>query len=252
MFIKTILTATTLFAFSVWPTLAGPSLTVMEPISGRDERQVSIDEVKENIRSSQDSDARFERAEAYEDRRRVDLEERSLSRDAERDIYCLTEAIYFESLGEPEQGKIAVANVIMNRANWTPDDAHRNKHHYEFSKSICDVVNFKLAKTYSKKIALGKKKKRSYKYVHRTYTTCAFSYRCERGFHSKLERVKKKPVWNEIKTLATDTYLSYNSGANEDPTSGATFYHATYVSPKWRKDYKKTTKIGLHIFYRIP
>jgi len=240
MFIKTILTATTLFAFSVWPAMAGPRITAMEPIADRGERQVSIEEVTENIRSSQYSDVRFERSEEREDRRRVDIEERSLSRDAERDIYCLTEAIYFESLGEPTDGKIAVANVIMNRAKWTPDDSHHNKHHYEFSKEICDVVNFKAAKTWKRK---GKVK---------SVMVCAFSYRCERGFHRKLARVKQKPVWNEIKTLATETYLSYNSGVNEDPTNGATFYHATYVSPKWRKQYKKTTKIGLHIFYRIP
>lgn len=215
-------------------------LTVMEPISDRDERQITIDEVKENV--TQRYSDRFVDEQSYEaSYEPTKAEERQLSEQEKRDIYCLTEAIYFESLGEPVEGKIAVANVIMNRANWTPDDSHRNKHHYEFSKSICDVVNFKAPKTWKRK---GKV---------RSVMVCAFSYRCERAFWNKLERVKKKPVWNEIKTLATEAYLSYNSGQNTDPSGGATFYHATWMKryPKWAKHYKKTTTIGLHRFYKI-
>lgn len=30
----------------------------------------------------------------------------------------------------------------------------------------------------------------------------------------------------------------------------AKWYHANYVSPKWRADYKKINQIGLHIFYK--
>jgi len=219
----------------------------MEPVADRDERQVSIDEVRENIRS-QYSDVTITRSEEREESRREQIDEDNLDSDAKRDIYCLTEAIYFESLGEPDKGKIAVANVIMNRAKWTPTNDN-NKHHYEFSKSICDVVAFNISKTYKKKVGKGKKAK----WVKRTYTTCAFSYRCERGFRTKLARAKQREVWNEIKTLATDTYIVYNSGENEDPSHGATFYHATWMKryPWWVRAYERTTKIGQHQFYKI-
>jgi spore germination cell wall hydrolase CwlJ-like protein len=33
---------------------------------------------------------------------------------------------------------------------------------------------------------------------------------------------------------------------------GATHYHATYVSPDWRKLMKRVTKVGVHIFYKAP
>ena len=44
---------------------ARPEITVMEPVADRDERQVSIDEVRENIRS-QNSDAAATRSEERE------------------------------------------------------------------------------------------------------------------------------------------------------------------------------------------
>ena len=34
-----------------------------------------------------------------------------------------------------------------------------------------------------------------------------------------------------------------------DVTEGATFYHATNVSPRWRYTMKMTVQIGGHIFY---
>ena len=35
-----------------------------------------------------------------------------------------------------------------------------------------------------------------------------------------------------------------------DPTMGADHYHATYVTPTWAKEMRKTVQIGAHIFYR--
>jgi len=37
-----------------------------------------------------------------------------------------------------------------------------------------------------------------------------------------------------------------------DPTHGATYYHATYVSPAWARGMRRTTKIGAHVFYIGP
>lgn len=47
-----------------------------------------------------------------------------------RDLDCLAKNIYFEARGESRQGKIAVAQVTLNRV----------KHPGEFSKTICGVV----------------------------------------------------------------------------------------------------------------
>ncbi|MBV0890598.1 cell wall hydrolase [Paracoccus sp. Z118] len=49
-----------------------------------------------------------------------------------RELGCMTEAIYFESRGEPVSGQRAVAEVILNRV----DDPR-------FPRSVCGVVNQK-------------------------------------------------------------------------------------------------------------
>ncbi|WP_298842049.1 cell wall hydrolase [Clostridium sp.] len=50
------------------------------------------------------------------------------------DIYLMSQVVYAESCGEPDSGKLAVASVILNRAN----DAN-------FPKSISGVINQKNA-----------------------------------------------------------------------------------------------------------
>jgi spore germination cell wall hydrolase CwlJ-like protein len=40
------------------------------------------------------------------------------------------------------------------------------------------------------------------------------------------------------------------AGQSADPTGGALWYHADYVSPYWRKAFKQGPKIGTHIFYQ--
>jgi spore germination cell wall hydrolase CwlJ-like protein len=37
-----------------------------------------------------------------------------------------------------------------------------------------------------------------------------------------------------------------------DEIGGATHYHATYVSPDWKKLMKRVAKVGVHIFYKAP
>jgi spore germination cell wall hydrolase CwlJ-like protein len=48
----------------------------------------------------------------------------------ERDVECLTRAVYFESRGDTDVGQAAVAQVVINRAR-----------HPAFPKSVCGVVN---------------------------------------------------------------------------------------------------------------
>lgn len=59
-----------------------------------------------------------------------DLVSYGLFKYSEKDVQCLAQNIYFEARGEPIQGKIAVAQVTINRAN----------HLTQFDKTICGVV----------------------------------------------------------------------------------------------------------------
>ena len=54
------------------------------------------------------------------------------------------------------------------------------------------------------------------------------------------------PTWQRAKAVAivaaTENW--------DDVTEKAVYYHADYVSPKWRTAFRQTANIGRHIFYR--
>ena len=126
-----------------------------------------------------------------------------------REIKCLSEALYFEARGEQIEGQIAVADVIINRKNSN-----------RFPSTICGVVSE------------GSHKKNA----------CQFSYNCD----GKLELIYDKKTYARIAKLSSMIL----NGAFSDVTNGATFFHASEVSPSWSKKFQKTRKIGRHIFYR--
>jgi len=125
-----------------------------------------------------------------------------------RELKCLSEALYFESRGEQLEGQIAVADVIINRKN--------SKY---FPNTICRVVS---------------------EGSHRR-NACQFSYNCD----GKLELIHDKKSYSRIVKLSSMLL----NGAFADITGGATFFHASEVNPSWAKKFRKTKKIGRHIFY---
>lgn len=50
----------------------------------------------------------------------------------------------------------------------------------------------------------------------------------------------------EMRGLATDVI----SGRATTRMRGALYFHATYVSPSWRRDLRRAGRIGSHVFYR--
>ena len=126
-----------------------------------------------------------------------------------RELKCLSEALYFEARGEQIEGQIAVADVIINR-----------KVSKRFPNTICGVVSE------------GSHKRNA----------CQFSYNCD----GKLELIYDKKTYRRIVKLSSIIL----NGAFSDITNGATFFHASEVSPSWSKKFKKTRKIGRHIFYK--
>jgi hypothetical protein len=131
--------------------------------------------------------------------------------DANRELHCLALNIYFEARNEPEAGKHAVGHVVMNRV------AHKR-----FPQSICRVIR------------QGGERRR-----HR----CQFSWWCD----GQSDRPRDWTAWTESRRIAAVIY----TGASQDPTEGALWYHADYVKPKWRYDYRRGPKIGRHVFYAI-
>lgn len=52
-------------------------------------------------------------------------------------------------------------------------------------------------------------------------------------------------AYEQAMTIARDVLI----GNTDDPTYGATFYHANYVNPSWAKQMTVSKVIGHHIFY---
>ncbi len=129
-----------------------------------------------------------------------------------REFRCMATAIYFEARGESIKGQIAVGQVIMTRVRST-----------FYPNTICGVV---YQGQWSK-------------------NACQFSFACD----GVADTPKNRKQWD----TALDVAKNVISGkVHLDEVRDATHYHATYVSPDWKKMVKRITKIGVHIFYKAP
>ena len=126
-------------------------------------------------------------------------------------LECLARNIYYEAGYEPFEGKVAVAQVTLNRAESG-----------QFPADVCQVV-------YQKNIVYEK-------------VLCQFSWYCEQASF-------KKPVnglvYAESMEVAKKVLLE---GFRLPSVKQALYYHADYVNPRWNKT--PIAKIGRHIFYK--
>ena len=119
--------------------------------------------------------------------------------------------IYREAGHESFEGKVAVAQVTLNRV----DSPH-------FPKDVCSVI-------YQKNVVMEK-------------VVCQFSWYC----NGVLQKAKPNDeAYKESYIVAKKVLLE---GFRLDGLKDALFYHAVYVRPNW--PYQKIATIGNHIFYR--
>ena len=129
----------------------------------------------------------------------------------ERQLGCLAKNIYHEAGNEPFEGKVAVAQVTMNRADSG-----------KFPEDICGVIYQKNA---------------FYEHV-----LCQFSWVCDRVTSM---RPINKAAYNESYEVAKKVLLE---GFRLPSLNTALYYHADYINPGWNK--VKIAQIGHHIFYK--
>ena len=131
--------------------------------------------------------------------------------DRTRQLACLTKNIYNEAGFEPFEGKVAVAQVTLNRV-----ESGR------FGKDVCGVV-------YAKNVVYEK-------------IICQFSWTCD-------GKTALKPIasahYKEAEEIAKKVLLE---GFRLPSMKDAMYYHADYVNPRWGKP--KINQIGRHIFYK--
>ena len=129
----------------------------------------------------------------------------------ERQLDCLAMNIYREAGHENFEGKVAVAQVTMNRAS-----------HPSFPKDVCAVV-------FQKTVVIDR-------------VICQFSWYCDTAHKA---RPVNQSAYNESMAVAKKVLLE---GFRLDVMKEALYYHANYVNPRWPLE--KIGSIGNHIFYK--
>jgi spore germination cell wall hydrolase CwlJ-like protein len=129
----------------------------------------------------------------------------------EQQLDCLAINIYREAGYEPFEGKVAVAQVTLNRVQAGV-----------FGKDVCGVV-------YQKNVVMER-------------VVCQFSWYCD---STHKNRPVNKEAYNESYEVAKKVLLE---GFRLSVLKDALYYHATYVNPRW--NLPKIGQIGQHVFYR--
>lgn len=132
--------------------------------------------------------------------------------DRTQQLECLTRNIYHEAATEPFEGKVAVAQVTMNRVDSG-----------KFGRGVCGVV-------YQKNVVYEK-------------VICQFSWACIPSIINK--KVVYSALYQESEEVAKKVLLE---NFRLSTMKEALYYHADYVNPNWGKP--KITQIGRHIFYK--
>ena len=127
---------------------------------------------------------------------------------------CLADNIYYEAANEPYAGKVAVAQVTINRAA------------QDFQGDVCAAVYFKAVNPRT-----GKKE-------------AAFSWTLGRAWRAQ----HVDPVTHAGCMWLADLMLRGGEG-NPLISDDVKFYHAVYVHPRWRH-MVRVAQIGLHVFYK--
>jgi hypothetical protein len=129
----------------------------------------------------------------------------------EKQLACLAKNIYHEAGGEPFEGKVAVAQVTINRASNAgfPDD-------------LCQVI-YQKNQVYSKVL-------------------CQFSWVCESAGNFKPVNRRE---YNESQEVAKKVLLE---GFRLPSLKDAMYFHGDYINPGWKRT--RVAHIGRHIFYK--
>ena len=133
------------------------------------------------------------------------------------ELECMSKNIYFEAAMESTAGKLAVAQVTMNRVNSS-----------RYPNTVCKVIT----------------QGRHYKSGLPVKNRCQFSWYCD----GKLDVPPTGgSMWKDSREVARYVLSTPDL---MDITDGATHYHADYISsPRWANPRRRTVEIDTHIFY---
>ena len=142
------------------------------------------------------------------------------------DAECLAKNIYFEAGVESTAGKLAVANVTINRTL-----------NVNYPNTICGVVQEGIH-------YYNANKDKHFPVRDR----CQFSWYCD----GLIDEPREGKTWESAKILAEIVLVNHYDKSLIDITDGATHYHANWMEkyPKWSYEKKVMASIDRHIFYK--
>lgn len=148
-------------------------------------------------------------------------------------MHCLAKNIYFEARGETTIGKIAVANVTVNRVN-----------DQRFPNTICGVVHQAVYSTWWKE---------NHDRLVPVRNMCQFTWYCDgksdtlflTDTHGNVIKANME-AWKESLELAELAL----KGELTDVTNGATHYfNPRLADPYWQHAFVQTAQIDNHTFF---
>jgi N-acetylmuramoyl-L-alanine amidase len=128
-----------------------------------------------------------------------------------KQLDCLARNIYYEAGNQPFEGKVAVAQVTMNRVESGV-----------FPNDVCKVI-------YQKNVVYEK-------------VLCQFSWYCT---NPSGKPPKHTEVYRESELVARQVLLE---GFRLPGLKDAMYFHGDYINPGWKRE--RVAKIGNHIFYK--
>lgn len=162
---------------------------------------------------------------------------------SDRDVECMARNIFYEAGGESREGKIAVAQVTLNRAQ-DP----------RFGQSVCEVVRARTTVVKSREVTKTEVVKVGYfgrpeavtrtEMVRQPVAVCQFSWHCGTAR-------KPKPTdetWLESKEIA-EKIARGELQEERAKYKTALYFHAAGIRPVWAKAKTLVTRTGHHLFY---
>ena len=139
-----------------------------------------------------------------------------------QELSCLARNIYYEAGNEPDEGKVAVGLVTLNR---TGDQ--------RFSRTVCGVVNQKIPTNRA--------------HGHSPRAVCQFSWRCV----SVRLPSNDDENWRKSQLVARNLLINPVVYQRlEHKYWNALYFHEVHVRPLWVRHKQMVARIGGHLFYR--
>ena len=159
-----------------------------------------------------------------------------------QDVDCLAKNIFYEAGSEPEEGKVAVGVVTLNRVR------------EGFGRTICEVVhqrtqfskNIEIQKTRLVKTGwFGRTEEVAYTEIKtRVSTICQFSWACANMPKPKMLDYR----WQESRRVA-QSLVDGDYSDLLDKYSSAMYFHSAKIRPTWARQKVFLNKVGSQVFY---